>query len=659
MVNVAVALAIGSLVVAALEITVAGVVLAAAPRRGTNRCLAALLVLKAITLPPGVMGALVDSRFVAYNAAIALFALGMVLMPVYLMFLGFALKTPLTDFLRHRAVRILLLEFMVFGFALPWFVHRHLMGGPGERLPGIGWTWTQTPLFKSLGLLYIAVLAFSLVAAISAFRRTPRGTVQRRSAKAYLLAFTTQDVGVIAVLCYWLTFESQLNAPTIGNMTVNLAFTALVATALLRSQLFDFDLKLKVGVTRGAIAATFLGVFFVVAAIASQYLQQYGFIVGGVAVGLLLLAFVPIQRAAESLAGRLFPGVSDETGYLMRKKVEVYGEALREAMLPDGGLDIARTGPLRKLRASMGLTQRDHDMVLAALAGTSTSRYAVTVAPGATVLGKYLVERELGAGGSGRAFLAEDVRMKRKVVLKVLSGGEQAAAIREARSAAAIEHANVVRIYDVEDLGHEALLVMEYIDGGSLKDRLAKGGALSDAAFARVSDDILAALEAVHAAGAIHRDVKPGNVLLTRAGHAKLADFGIARNLGYEATVGNVPSGSIQYMSPEQARGKRVTAASDLHSAAATLYEAHTGRPLVEPVPGESATEMQIRVASGQPSGQRIPAGALRTWFARALATSPSQRFQSAGEMRTALATALNPRGLRRARAGPNPASAS
>ncbi|MCA1813761.1 MAG: protein kinase [Halobacteriales archaeon] len=269
------------------------------------------------------------------------------------------------------------------------------------------------------------------------------------------------------------------------------------------------------------------------------------------------------------------------------------------------------------------------------------AREVGSVAPGALVLGKYRVERELGAGSGGRVFLAQDVRMHRGVVLKTLANRDQAAAIREARAGAAIDHPNVVRVYDVEDLGREALLVMEFVPGGSLKDRIAASGPLAPAAFARVGYDLLAGLAAVHATGSVHRDVKPSNVLLTRDGHAKLSDFGIARLPGFEATMGGAALGSIQYMAPEQARGKRVTPRSDLYSAGATLYEALTGHALVEPLEGENPVEMQMRVGAGRPFDDPALPAALRAWFAKAIAPVPEDRFASAEEMRAALDAAI------------------
>ncbi len=641
MASFALAVGILSILTAVFCFVMAGVVLVAAPSRATNRALAALLFINGFQTLPAVFGTFVDDRTLDYYALFSLPATLPIYLAVYPWFLGCALDTPWTRFLRRRVAKILLAELMVFGILLTLVVPRHTLAGPGIHHTDIGWTWESGPIFVGMLALLIPLSAFGIIAAVSALRRAQPGTPARRQAKAYLWAFATQDLGIVVVTAYLLYDPTALILWNAGTALAVLASSVLIAAALLRTQLFDFDLKLKIGLTKGTVAAIFLGTFFVVAAIAQQYLQQYGFIAGGIAVGFLLLAFVPIQRAAASMADRVLPGVSDDTGYLMRKKVEVYQVALHDAMQPGGGLEPSRADTLRKLRSSLGLTQRDHEMLLSAALGEAATRRMVAVVPGATVLGKYRVERELGAGGGGRAFLAQDVRMDRKVVLKTVSGGDPSAAMREARAAAAIEHPNVVQVFDVEDLGKEALIVMEHVDGGSLKDRLSASGALSDAAFARVANDVLAALEAVHAADAIHRDIKPGNILLTRTGRAKLSDFGIARLPGYEATMGHSQNGSIQYMSPEQARGKRVTRLSDLYSSAATLYEARTGQPLVEPMPDESAPEMQMRIGAGRTFDENLQPPALRAWFTRALAASPERRFQSALEMREALVAAL------------------
>jgi serine/threonine-protein kinase len=249
------------------------------------------------------------------------------------------------------------------------------------------------------------------------------------------------------------------------------------------------------------------------------------------------------------------------------------------------------------------------------------------------------VLRPLGQGGEGSVFLAEDTRMGRKVVLKVLRGEDRAGTLREARAAALVEHANVVRIYDVEEIGDKAFLAMEYVDGGSLGDRL-RTGPLTEEAFHRVALDLLDALVAVHSAGALHRDIKPANVLITRDGRAKLADFGVARLDGTDETRGNSSPGTVRYMSPEQARGKRLTPRSDLYSAALTLFEARTGRPFVNTASDETPAQTQVRIGEGIIFDAPIEPPGLHAWFSRALALDPAARFEDAKAMRVALSGA-------------------
>ena len=293
------------------------------------------------------------------------------------------------------------------------------------------------------------------------------------------------------------------------------------------------------------------------------------------------------------------------------------------------------------------LTANEHAILVSRLAEMEGTLGAPPLAPpparivpGIVLLHRYKVARALGEGAYGRAYLAEDQKVARHVVLKLLRERMSEEGLREARAVGSIRHPNVVTLYDVAQLGDAPLLVMEYAEGGSLRDRLARGP-LSRAELDSLADGLLRALEAVHDAGAVHRDVKPSNVLLTGRGEVKLADFGIARNApAPEATMGEStlagPVGTPRYMSPEQARGRRASARSDLYSAAVTLYEAMTGQPLVPPVPGESDAELQVRIASASPFARDIRPPALRGWFAKALAPDPSERFASAREMREA-----------------------
>ncbi|MCA1819135.1 MAG: serine/threonine protein kinase, partial [Halobacteriales archaeon] len=606
----------------------------------TNWVLAALIAGNAVETLPGVFGTFLDDRTLDFNAWLWLIAGVFNTAFVYLLFLGFALDTPWTRWLKLRPVRAALIAIMIITPLVPFLWPQQTLVGPGQHEAGIGWVWDHGPIYDVALMVFVGMAPLGITAAVSAVRRATRGSPQRKRAKAYLAAFLTQDIGYGMVLTYNVFQPADTNALNLGNTLVTLAFCGLVATALLRTQLFDFELKLKAGFARGTVLAVFLGAFVLVTALAEHYVQQGGFIAGGATVAILLLLLSPIQRTAERVSQRVFPKATGDADYVMRKKTEVYQDALHEARLADATLDPSRNSALRDLRRSLGLSDRDHQVLMATL---NSGARGIAISPGIVVLGKYRVERELGAGGQGRAFLAEDTRMHRKVVLKRIASGGMSAT-REARTTARVDHPNVVRVYDVEDLGGDALIVMEYVDGGSLRERLTTGGPLAPAALHVVAKDLLAALQAVHDAGAVHRDVKPSNVLLTRDGRAKLSDFGIAHAMDGESTMGEGVAGSVAYMSPEQAMGKRVTAASDLYSAAATLFEARSGQAFVQQSDGETILQMQMRIGAGRARPQGIQPPAWAGWFGRALAPEPRDRFPTATAMAAALPTEPRPK---------------
>jgi hypothetical protein len=199
--------------------------------------------------------------------------------------------------------------------------------------------------------------------------------------------------------------------------------------------------------------------------------------------------------------------------------------------------------------------------------------------------GRYEILSRLGGGGMAEVHLARDEHLGRDVALKLLK--EQLAGdemflkrfLREARSAATLNHPNVVQVYDQrrsEDGRY--YIAMEYVPGGTLKQRIVRKGALDPAEATRLGAQVAEALQAAHARGVIHRDVKSQNVLLSAAGDAKVADFGIAR--AADATTLSSPGsilGTAKYMSPEQAVGDPVGPASDLYSLGVVLYEMLTG----------------------------------------------------------------------------------
>ena len=267
----------------------------------------------------------------------------------------------------------------------------------------------------------------------------------------------------------------------------------------------------------------------------------------------------------------------------------------------------------------------------------------------ADIAGRYRIEGPLGRGGMAEVRAGTDLRLQRPVAVKFLLP-EMAARedIRrrfeaEACAAASLTDPHAVAVYDTGEHDGLPYIVMERLPGETLADRIATGP--QDPAWVRqVAREVLAALGAAHAAGLVHRDVKPGNILITADNHAKIADFGIAK--GLEASDGSLDLtgtgqllGTPAYLPPERLDGGPATPRSDLYSLGVVLYEALTGRC---PFPGETpvATAMAI-VAGGHPPLDEVRPGLdpiLVTTIERAMATDPAQRFESAAAMAAALA---------------------
>jgi eukaryotic-like serine/threonine-protein kinase len=200
--------------------------------------------------------------------------------------------------------------------------------------------------------------------------------------------------------------------------------------------------------------------------------------------------------------------------------------------------------------------------------------------------GRYELVRPLGHGAMATVELTHDVELDRPVALKRLAENFardedlRRRFLREARLAARLSHPNVVRVFDVGEDGGRPFIAMEYAEGGTLADLVARRGALPAPEVSKLGLQMCAGLGAAHAAGLVHRDVKPHNLLLGADGVLKLGDFGIA--VGHEGTrvtlVGTV-LGTAGYLAPEQARGEQVTAAADIYAVGAVLYELLTGEP--------------------------------------------------------------------------------
>jgi eukaryotic-like serine/threonine-protein kinase len=254
--------------------------------------------------------------------------------------------------------------------------------------------------------------------------------------------------------------------------------------------------------------------------------------------------------------------------------------------------------------------------------------------------GRYRIERKLGAGGMADVYLAEDQELGRGVAIKILNGrhandGQFIERFRrEAKNAAALNHPNIVSIYDRGEAEDTYYIAMEFLDGRTLKELIVGHGQAPVRVAVEYARQILSALRFAHRHGIVHRDIKPHNVLVDREGRVKVTDFGIARAGTSQMTETGSIVGTAQYLSPEQARGGEVDQRSDLYSLGVVLYELLTGKT---PFEGDTPVEIAMKHLSNTPQAPSelrpdIPPE-LDMVVLRALAKDPDERYQSADEM--------------------------
>ncbi|MFB9450802.1 Stk1 family PASTA domain-containing Ser/Thr kinase [Dactylosporangium vinaceum] len=263
--------------------------------------------------------------------------------------------------------------------------------------------------------------------------------------------------------------------------------------------------------------------------------------------------------------------------------------------------------------------------------------------------GRYQVGELLGYGGMAEVHRGRDLRLGRDVAIKTLrtdlarDATFQLRFRREAQNAASLNHPAIVAVYDTGEergpAGEELpYIVMEFVNGRTLKEVLAAEGRLTPRRALEITADICAALEFSHRHGIIHRDIKPGNVMLTQTGQVKVMDFGIARALASGATTMTQTSaviGTAQYLSPEQARGEPVDARSDVYASGCVLFELLCGHP---PFVGDNPVSVAYQHVREDPrppsSSNRDVTPEIDAVVLKALAKNPLNRYQSAGEMR-------------------------
>ncbi|MDQ4011480.1 MAG: Stk1 family PASTA domain-containing Ser/Thr kinase [Actinomycetota bacterium] len=268
---------------------------------------------------------------------------------------------------------------------------------------------------------------------------------------------------------------------------------------------------------------------------------------------------------------------------------------------------------------------------------------------------RYELGETLGYGGMSEVHRGRDVRLDRDVAVKVLRADLardpqfQHRFRREAQNAASLNHPAIVAVYDtgetVSEYGPLPYIVMEFVDGRTLRDIVKTEGPMGEQRAMETMADVCAALDFSHRNGIIHRDVKPANVMITTAGAVKVMDFGIARALadGQGVTQTAAVIGTAQYLSPEQARGEQVDARSDVYAAGCVLYELITGDP---PFTGDSPVAVayqHVREDPTPPSHQNPDvSAAVDAIVLKAMSKNPANRYQSAAEMRTDLIRVLS-----------------
>lgn len=264
---------------------------------------------------------------------------------------------------------------------------------------------------------------------------------------------------------------------------------------------------------------------------------------------------------------------------------------------------------------------------------------------------RYKIKSTIGGGGMANVYLADDTILDREVAIKVLrleyANDEEFIARfdREAKAATSLSHPNVVNIFDVGEEDHILYMVMEYVDGLTLKEYIQQYGPVEVEEALSIMKQITAAIAHAHANDLVHRDIKPQNILIDSYGQVKVTDFGIAVALSATSlTKTNSILGSVHYLSPEQARGGLATKKSDIYSLGIVLYELLTGRM---PFSGETPVSIALKHLQNDPPSVKtfnpsIPQS-VENIVLRATAKDPFHRYENVYEMNDALETALNP----------------
>src|SRR3954462_11972146 len=272
--------------------------------------------------------------------------------------------------------------------------------------------------------------------------------------------------------------------------------------------------------------------------------------------------------------------------------------------------------------------------------------------PPALLAQRYRLERRIAQGGMAEVWLATDLSLSRQVAVKILKSTLATDPVvaerfrREAITVARLSHPNIVAVHDTIDYDGRQAVVMQLVNGKSLRQLLDEQKRLGPELTMHIGSCVASALDAAHGAGLVHRDVKPGNILITPDGRVLLTDFGIAKGLGAtgeDLTSANVMMGTAKYLSPEQVRGKKLDGRADLYSLGLVLYECLAGRV---PFLGETDTDKALARLNRDPTDlarlrPTLPYG-LAELSHRLLARRPRDRVATGSELRVALTNVAN-----------------
>jgi tRNA A-37 threonylcarbamoyl transferase component Bud32 len=486
----------------------------------------------------------------------------------------------------RRAKLLIALGFILHPAYRSAFLLTNLLNGLVRDGPTANPGWAD-PTFVAASAIQAATLILVVAVGVLLVRDRRRAPVPQHGmagfapAGAVALAVST-GVGAFLLLAFVQTWGGvPLLMARDLQLIWFLTLPVFLGYGLLRFQVFGLDLRVKDAVRVGSFALVFVVVFAFVFVGGGRFLSDIpAFALAAASTAAAGTAWRPVNRFSRRVANAFFPRVQKEEGYATIRKFELYQAALEEAVA-QGDAAAAKDRHLTALRRRLGVTEQEHHF----LVYLAVAQKRVSTAPQRQQ--RFRIERELGRGTHGRALLAHDEVLDRRVVLKqAISGWLHDPMVRdrfltEARTAARIQHPNVVTLYEILADEDPPVLVLEHVDGRSL-DQLMGRRPMVVAEATGIVLDILAGLRAIHDAGLVHRDLKPANVMLTRSGTAKIGDFGVAappQAADGTQTVALAPAeGSPAYMSPEQAEGGPVDHRSDIYAVGVILHEMLTGR---------------------------------------------------------------------------------